>query len=308
MKNQKRHATRSVRKRAKNQNSKRGLPFFIAMFCIMVFAAAYYFAGDLLFPELQNKAILSAEGEIIVSFLDIGQGDSIVIRSSEHAVLIDAGEHRNRNVVLDYLKEVGITRLDYVVATHPHSDHIGGLVTVLRDFEIGLVLMPEVTNDSQIFENFLDVILNNHIDTHFPVPGEVFRAGIIELTAVSPPPDGLRGVNNNSLVMRLEHGQTSFLFTGDAETDAEHWIVQNTRNLRSNVLKIGHHGSRTSTSEEFLDAVIPSIAVLQVGNNQWGHPHEEILQRLKSRGISIYRTDELGTIRMITNGQAIYFP
>jgi beta-lactamase superfamily II metal-dependent hydrolase len=213
---------------------------------------------------------------------------------------------------LDYLKEAGITRLDYVIATHPHSDHIGGLPTILRDFEIGCVLLPETTNDTQVFENLLDAILNNEIDTHFPAPGEGFRAGIIELTAISPPPDGqLRGLNNNSIVMRLEHGQTSFLFTGDTEAAAEQWMLSNifsSANLHSNVLKVSHHGSRSSTTEEFLDAVNPNVAVIHVGNNQWGHPHDEILELLTSRNISIYRTDEIGTIRMITDGQKIYFP
>ncbi|MCL1883095.1 MAG: MBL fold metallo-hydrolase [Defluviitaleaceae bacterium] len=294
---------RRLRSRRRRKN---GFSFFLVAIAILVFSLVYYFAGDLILPAPDSDAILPVEGEVIVTFLDVGQGGSIVIRTEDNAVIIDGGEHRHRAIVLDYLREAGITRLCYVVATHPHSDHIGGLITVLRDFEIGYVIMPDITNNTSTFENFLEAIENNNISVRIPSPGDRLSAGMINMAVISPPIGHFSAINDNSIVLRLEHGQTSFMFTGDAESAAENWMVDNARNLASTVLNIGHHGSRTSTTEAFLDAVNPSIAVIQVGaNNQFGHPHPDVISRLEYRGIAIHRTDHSGTIRMITDGQTI---
>ena len=277
------------------------------MLLLLMFALVYHFAGDIIFPARDFLHI--DEGEIIVSFIDVGQGDAVLIRSADNAVLIDGGEHRQRNVVLDYLRDAGVRRLDYVIATHPHSDHIGGLVTVLGRVEVGRVIMPDIEHNTETYLNFLAAIENNNIPVTFPEPGDRIRAGIINLTVLSPPQGHFTDLNNNSVSVRLVHGNTSFVFTGDAERAAEQWMVDSGANLSSDVLRVGHHGSRTSTIEAFLDAVDPVAAVIQVGeNNRHGHPHREVMDRLESRGIAIYRTDELGTIRMITNGQRIYFP
>jgi competence protein ComEC len=268
----------------------------------------YIFWGDRIFTTLPDgDPIFAYEGEIIVSFIDVGQGDAILIRSAQNTVLIDAGDRRPGRAVADYLNAANVTHICYVVATHPHADHIGGLLLILRDFEIGTLLKPDISHTSQTYLDFMSAIYYNSIATHVPYIGQVFTAGIIELTTLGPPPGHHTNLNNASIVMRLEHGTTSFLFTGDAEREAEQWMVANDRNaLRSDVLKVGHHGSRTSTIEEFLAAVSPTIAVIQSGaGNQHGHPHTEVVDRLLAHSVRIYRNDQLGTIRKITDGYTI---
>jgi len=283
-----------------------GGTFFIIALLVLIFALVYTFAGGWISP-FWNRAPVPGNNEIFVTFLDVGQGDSILLRSATNAVLIDGGEHRERQVVINYLRRAGIRRLDYVVATHPHSDHIGGLIAVLGQFDVGRVLMPDATHNTTPFENFLEAIENNEIPVTHPAPGDRFRAGIIDLMAVAPIPGHHENLNNASIVLRMNHGATSFLFTGDAERLSEEYMLAGGLTLRSNVLKVGHHGSRTSTSAEFLDAINPTIAVISAGaDNQFGHPHPEVLELLESRGVQVYRTDLHGTIRMVTNGQTIY--
>ncbi|MCL1845241.1 MAG: MBL fold metallo-hydrolase [Defluviitaleaceae bacterium] len=299
-----------MRRRRRRRARRGGFGFFLICLAILIFALVYIFAGDRIFPPI-GTIIFPAGEEIIVSFLDVGQGDSIVVRSAGNAVLIDGGDHGTRGVVLAYLNDAGITRLCYVVATHPHADHIGGLVQVLRDFDIGSVVKPDIsteTQDTQVYRNFLEAIYNNAIHVIHPAPGDRLHAGIIEFEVISPSPDleSGRSVNDQSIVLRLAHGQTSFLFTGDAEVTAERWMVDTRANISSDVLHVGHHGSRTSTTEEFLAAVAPEIAVISVGeNNRHGHPHRDVISRLVYHEIEILRTDELGTIRMLTDGRDI---
>jgi len=280
---------------------KLGQAFAFTMALVLAFALAYnfIFAG--------GNPLMPGDNEIIVAFLDVGQGDSILIRSRDNAVLIDGGDINRNEPVLGYLRRMGITRLDYVIATHPHRDHIGGLIPVLNRVDVGRVLMPDVVHTTDVFENFISVIENNHIAAHAPVPGERFIAGIIDFTVLSPA-HSFAGSNLNdaSIVVRLDHGMTSFLFTGDAEAGSERAMLAGRQDLRADVIKIGHHGSRTSTTEAFLDAVQPVAAVISVGgSNRFGHPHADVLARLNYRGIQILRTDEMGTIVMATDGEQV---
>jgi len=175
--------------------------------------------------------------------------------------------------------------------------------------EVGYVIMPDVSHNTQTYLNFLAAIDSNNIDVIFPNPGDRVRAGIIDFEVIAPPnphPGPQANLNNASVVLRLEHGQTSFMFTGDAERELENWMLDSGANLSANVLNLGHHGSRTSTTQAFLDAVNPTAAVISLGvNNIHGHPHREVIDRLNERGIRIYRTDQMGHIRMITNGEHI---
>jgi len=314
----KRAIRKTTRKRRNKRRGQLGKKFFLSMLFILAFVVVYQFFWDDIQTQLGiqlegfgsgSGSIILAENEILVSFIDVGQGESILIRSRNNAVLIDGGEHRERNAVLGYLRNAGVRRLCYVVATHPHSDHIGGLITVLGRLEIGNVVMPDVINDTPTFDRFLEVIENNNIPVIFPLPGDRLQAGIIDLLIIAPPnphPGPARNPNNGSIVLRLEHGQNSFMFTGDAERELENWMVSSDIDLSANVLNLGHHGSRTSTTEAFLDAVNPRVAVISVGaNNTYNHPHPEVMERLNARNVNIYRTDQLGTIRMITDGYQI---
>jgi len=278
-----------------------GRAFALTMVLVLVFALIYNFL------LADSDTLMPGDNEIIVAFLDVGQGDSILIRSRDHAVLIDGGDINRLDPVLGYLRRAGISRLDYVIATHPHRDHIGGLITVLHRMDVGRVLMPGVVHTSATFENFISVIENNQIPAHAPVPGERFRAGIIDFTVLAPA-GGFSGSNLNdaSIVLRLDHGETSFLFTGDAESGSERAMLASGQDLRADVIKIGHHGSRTSSTAAFLDEVQPLVAVISVGGgNGFGHPHSEVMERLAYRDITVYRTDEMGTIVMATNGRQI---
>jgi competence protein ComEC len=258
-------------------------------------------------PSLAAVPSLLAENEIRVHFIDLGQADGILLQSAQNAVLIDGGEYATRDTLVNYLRNAGITTLDYVVATHPHSDHIGGLAAVIQQFYVKNVLMPDATNNTATFEKLLTAIENKGISITVPSVGDKITAGIIKFTVLAPAKD-FKDLNNASLVLRMAHGETAFLFTGDAETLSEKEMLNSGLNLRANVLKAGHHGSRTSTSSEFLDAVRPGTVVVSCGTgNSYGHPHKEFLEIVSQpeRNITLLRTDKLGTIIITTNGQEI---
>jgi len=279
------------------------------MVLIVLAAFAVFFAagGDRVFQR--NMAFLPEYGEIIVHFIDVGQGDSTLIHTVGHAVLIDAGEPRYGRQVVQYLRSLGITHLDYVVATHPHSDHIGGLIQVLADKEIGTLLMPDAVNNTNAFENLLAAIENHNIHVRIPEIGDRVQAGIIDMVVLAPVAGHwphTSNLNNASIVLHMTHGNNSFLFTGDAERESEMAMIASGNRLHSTILQVGHHGSRTSTTQEFLNAVNPVAAVISLGEgNRHGHPHREVIDRLEAAGVTILRTDEMGTIIMSTTGDGV---
>ncbi|MCL2708915.1 MAG: MBL fold metallo-hydrolase, partial [Defluviitaleaceae bacterium] len=241
--------------------------------------------------------------------LDVGQADSILIQTKDNAVLIDAGESVTRRRLISYLEEAGIKSLDYFIATHPHNDHIGGFIGLLGAVEVKNIVMPDAINTTATFENLIHAAEDNDIPIYVAETGDFIEAGLIALDVLSP---GLGGtypnLNNASLVLRMVYGDTAFLFMGDAEEIIERQVLGAGFDVRANILKVGHHGSKTSTSAAFLDEVRPNAAVISCGkNNTYGHPDAEVLSLLAEPGrdIMTLRTDERGTIIMVTDGNEI---
>jgi len=259
-------------------------------------------------PPQPASALQPVAGkEIRVHFIDLGQADGILIQSAQNAVLIDGGERKTQNALVKYLRSAGVTTLDYVVATHPHSDHIGGLAKVIRQFDVKNVLMPDAIHTSGTFEKLLDAIEKKGLKVTVPSVGDEITAGIIKFTVLAPGKE-FKDLNDMSIVLRMAHGKTAFLFAGDAEVSSEQEMLNTGLTLKADVLKSGHHGSRTSTTAGFLNAVRPNIVVVTCGKeNSYKHPHREFLELVNQpkRKITLLRTDELGTVIVTTDKKKI---
>lgn len=249
---------------------------------------------------------LPAPGYAHVHFIDVGQGDAVLIRTSEGDMLIDGGDNHMGQTLVNYLQSQGVMRLDYVIATHPHADHIGGLIPVIRAFYINTLIMPNVAHTTRTFERFIQALEDNDINTRPPQIGENLHLGEAIFTVVAPNSAGHANLNDYSISLHMAFGDTSFLFTGDAERVSEEEMLAAGHNLSADVLHVGHHGSATSTTEDFLTAVSPAIAIISVGeDNAHGHPHATVLARLVAQGVRVYRTDTHGDVVVVTDGEAL---
>lgn len=260
-------------------------------------------------PVAQMEKNLPDAG-LEVHIQDMGQADSILVVGPERNLLIDAGENDQGEQVLRYLKQRGIKRLDYVIGSHPHSDHIGGLDTVIAEMEVGAVILPvipeEVAPTTRTYLDLLEAVEDKGLKVTPAIPGKKFDLGDGALLTLLAPIGEYTDLNNFSVVSRLVYGDTSFLFTADASAGSEGDILHSKEHVKADVLDVGHHGSNTSTTEEFLDAVSPRIAVISCGtDNSYGHPHREVIERLEARGIQIWRTDRNGAIVIASNGERL---
>lgn len=248
-----------------------------------------------------------AEGKLEVHFIDVGQGDATLIRQGEHAMLIDAGDNSKGTAVQAYLQSQNIKKLDYVIGTHPDSDHIGGLDVILYKFEWDMVMMPDLEKDTRTYEDVVKVIQDKSRQITVPMAGETYSLGQAEFTIVCPQKSDYGDNSNNySIGIRLAFGENSFLFTGDAEEEAEQDMLASGMDLSADVFKAAHHGSDTANTEDFLNAIHPEAVVISCGEgNSYGHPRAAVLNELRQMGVTVYRTDEQGTIVAYSDGENI---
>ncbi|RXA20579.1 MBL fold metallo-hydrolase [Methanosarcina sp. MSH10X1] len=250
----------------------------------------------------QNTVTESGQS-LTVHFLDIGQGDSILLEIDGKAMLVDSGERDRGKVVAAYLQDRGISTLDYVVATHPHSDHIGGMNDILNNFQIEHFVDSGFPHTSKTYENMLTTIDTKNI------PFEVVQAGhkidfdpAVDIEVLNPASTYSDELNENSVVLKVTYGETSFLLMGDAGLESEESIMKAGYDVDSDILKVGHHASRSGSGGAFISAVSPEVSVIEVGaGNDYGHPHTEVLERLQ-KASTVYRTDLDGTVTVTTDG------
>ena len=255
----------------------------------------------------QETAGVSESGSFTIHFIDVGQADSALVTCDGHSMLIDGGNADDSNLVYSVLQRETDGHLDYVVGTHAHEDHIGGLSGAFETDTADVTFCPVTEYDSKAFRNFKTRADESGGGITIPAVGDTFTLGEASVTVVAVnyvPED----TNNTSIVIRIVYGDTSFLFTGDAEQETEEKILESGQDIESTVLKVGHHGSSTSTSQAFLDAVSPTYAVISCGkDNSYGHPHSETLAKLASAGVEVLRTDELGDIYCTSDGSEVTF-
>jgi competence protein ComEC len=271
----------------------------LGLFAVLLVIAA------IVFTQIQAP---NSSQSLTVSFLNVGQADCTVIQYGNRYMIIDAGGNSGADSLVATLHNMDISKFDVVIGTHPHEDHIGGLDAVINNFDIGTIYMPKVSTNTETFEDVLLAIKNKGLTVTAPVPGSSFTlGGDVKCTILAPNSQSYTGLNSYSIVLKVTFNGQSFLFTGDAEVDSEQEMLAKGYDLKADVLKVGHHGSTSSTSTEFLQAVSPEYAVIFVGvNNTYGHPHQEILDRLNAAGVKIYRTDlSGGTIKFVVSGDKI---
>lgn len=275
----------------------------VIIFCV-VFFGIYYFKNNKVNTEIDTAVSESTR----IHFVDVGQGDCTIIESNGEYMLIDAGDYDKAEKVSKYIKDLNIDSFKFVIATHPHADHIGSMETIINNYTIDNFIMPNVEATSYSFEGMLKAVESHRLNVIEPVIGNNYSFGDCSFTIISPYKYDSDNMNNNSVGIKLTHGSDSFLFMGDTEKTVEQKIVDMGRDISCTLYKANHHGSSTSSSEDFLMAMMPEYVVISCGkNNNYGHPHPEILSRYKQLGMKIYRTDESGDIIVTSTGNGLKF-
>jgi len=258
--------------------------------------------------SVHSFAFAEQEESLTIHFIDVGQADASILICGGEVLMIDGGSSADSSLIYSYLRNtLGIDHIDYMIATHPHEDHIGGLAAALNACSVGILYSPVQEYDSEPFEHLLKYADKQKIQITAPQAGDEFMLGNANVQIISPA-RSYSNINDMSISVRITHGNNSFLFTGDAEWDAEHDMVNSGFLLKSTLLHVGHHGSDTSSSYVFLREVMPEYAVISVGvENSYDHPSENALSRLEDAGATIYRTDIHGDIICTSDGASIQF-
>ena len=269
----------------------------LLILCVVLFSNRIYNT----FFNLNNKTDFTSDApdecSLAVTFLDVGQGNCVLIESGGHYMLIDGGTNDKSSFVVSYLKNKGITKLDYVIISHYDADHLSGTIGAMYNFEVGTLLSPDYETDTKIYRSYLTCIDKQNISPVHPSVGDYFTLGKSEFEVVCPDKYTFDNENDNSIGIRIHDDYHSFLILGDAAKESEKAMISSGMNLSSDVYMVSHHGSKSSTSAAFLDYVSPTYAVISVGaGNSYGHPSDTILKRIESRNIETFRTDLNGTI------------
>ncbi len=254
-------------------------------------------------PNGQNSSseVQKLQGELKLTMIDCGQADSFLLEQNGNTCLVDCGTRSTGKDVVKYLKDKGITKIDYLFGTHPHDDHMGGMYDVITNFEIGKVILPEIKNGEVTTNWYLKLmkeLKTGKYNLEYSQVGEIYNLGEATIRVIGPIWEVKNSdLNNYSIVLKVSFGEMDVIMTGDAEKEVEKAILSSGIDLDAEILKVGHHGSDTSTSEEFLDAISPDYALISAKlGNKYNHPVKETMENLKSREIPVYRTDENGTV------------
>lgn len=258
-------------------------------------------------PSPESTNVEPKKSTFEIHFIDVGQGDSMLILCDGNAALVDGGNAESSSKIYSYLKAHNVEKLEYIFATHNDADHIGGLAGALNYATVGNAFAPSLVGDSIAFGNFTKYLLQQNVSLEVPNVGDIFTIGSAKIYVLGPLKD-YTDTNNSSLVLKIEYGDTSFLLTGDAELEAENDLMAAGCDIKVNVIKVAHHGSANGSGEDFLRRTGAKFAVISVGeDNAYGHPAGETLSRLENLGMVVFRTDKNGTIICASDGRSIAF-
>lgn len=271
-------------------------------------ALLLFFALPYLLPHAATPRAAVDEGCLEIHVIDVGQGDAVLLRSAQATVLVDCGTNESERALSAYLSRLRVEHLDYLILSHPHEDHMGGADMILRELDVDTVLLPDVTPEEDIGAQLAAAYAASTATVRTAVAGDVLTVGELTVTVLSPPEQCFEQMNDNSLVLRVTYGDTALLLTGDAEQAVEQYLLTtyDAQALDCDLLKAGHHGSQTSSSEELLEALTPAYVAISCGKgNPYGHPMQQVLDRIAAVGARACRTDREGSLVFVSDGETL---